>query len=112
MSRSPTSTHWERRTHPLLQGIIADWHSRPGGAWSALPDSPVRADVPLRWTRTSRLFNRIRSRARNRVETATDRDRNAIPSRPLDVAVTRRHLRQRTAGVGCDHGTGDQRRIA
>jgi hypothetical protein len=112
MSRSPTSTHWERRTHPLLQGIIANWHSRPDGAWSALPDSPVLADVPLRWARTSGLFNRIRSRARNRAETATDRDRNAVPSRRLDVAVTRRNLPPPMAGVGCDHGVGDQRRIA
>ena len=60
MSRAARSS-WASLTHPLLQGIIADWHSRPGGAWSALPDAPVLADEPRRRTRTSKPLNRIRS---------------------------------------------------
>ena len=59
MNRSPRRTRPAEQTHPLLQGVIAGWHSRPGGAWSALPDAPVLADEPPRRTRTSRLLNRI-----------------------------------------------------
>jgi hypothetical protein len=63
MSRPSRRAQSPSQTHPLLQGVIADWHSRPGGAWSALPDAPVHADEPPRWTRTSTLLNRIRTRA-------------------------------------------------
>jgi predicted nuclease of predicted toxin-antitoxin system len=79
MSRPPRRAQSPSQTHPLLQGVIANWHSRPGGAWSALPDAPVHADEPPRWTRTSTLLNRIRSRAWNRDETADDRAGDAGP---------------------------------
>ena len=61
MNRSAPRSNRASQTHPLLEGIIANWHSRPGGAWSALPDAPVLADQPRRWRRTSKLVNRIRS---------------------------------------------------
>jgi hypothetical protein len=61
MSHSATRPTRAAPIHPLLQGIIADWHSRPGGAWSALPDAPVIADEPRRRRRTPQPLNRIRS---------------------------------------------------
>jgi hypothetical protein len=89
MSRPPRRTQSPAQTHPLLQGVIANWHSRPGGAWSALPDAPVHADEPRRWTRTSTLLNRIRSRAWNRNETADDRVSNDTELEP-SLAVRQR----------------------
>lgn len=78
MNSSPTRTHGPSQTHPLFRAVFADWNSRLGGASSALPAAPVLADPPRRWPGTSKLLDRIRSRAWNRATTTTDRDRAAV----------------------------------